>query len=51
MADVDPTDPAVLRRLLLDAIRRAGDDDDAVGCYELLVLDPYGAPTSAFVIA
>jgi hypothetical protein len=51
VADVDPTDPAVLRRLLLDAIRRAGDDDDAVGCYELLVLDPHGAPVSAFVIA
>ena len=51
MAGVDPTDPAALRRLLLDAIRRAGDEDDAAGWYELLVLDPHGAPVNAFVVA
>ena len=35
MAAADPTDPAVLRQLLMNAVRRAGDDDAAVGSYEM----------------
>jgi hypothetical protein len=36
-AEADPTSAAALHRLLADAVRRNGDDEAAIGDYEMVV--------------
>jgi hypothetical protein len=36
-AEADPSNPKELRRLLVDAVRRSGDNESAIGDYEMTV--------------
>jgi hypothetical protein len=38
--EADPTKPDALRRLLIDAVRRRGEDASAIGDYEMVVRHP-----------
>jgi hypothetical protein len=51
MAEADPRDPAVLKRLLLDALRRAGVPAEDAANYEMDVRDEEDRLLATFVVA
>jgi len=51
MAEADPRKPAVLKRLLLDALRRAGVPSGEAGDYEMDIRDEEDRLLATFVIA
>jgi integrase len=51
MAEADPRDPADLRRLLVDAVRRAGRSPDEIGDYEMDIRDGEDRLIGTFVVA
>jgi integrase len=51
MAEADPRDPAVLKRLLLDALRRAGVPAEDAADYEMDIRDEEDRLLATFVVA
>ncbi len=49
MADADPGDGRALGQLLLDAVRRHGDEESAIGQYEMVISTPAGDCMGVFV--
>ena len=49
MTDADPGDGQVLRQLMLDAVRRHGDEESAIGQYEMVISTAAGDYLGVFV--